>query len=144
MALDFYDNGNLSVPRCALCDDYIKVEDGKWVHPDVTPPQWKNLANRGLEGFKGLVDATKPSDEYWDHPAIPHDGRTVEQDAARKELENYDVISKPEENGYKPEDVEGKVDIEPKLFAQNVGKQLKRYVPPPPNKWGLRGPGRRA
>jgi hypothetical protein len=156
MALDFYDNGTLSSPRCAECDSSIKVEDGQWKHEhflDKLPRFWNKLADdeeseksqTGLGSF--FSDLRNNADgKFKDtlHQAVPHDGRTISQQNASDELLQYELVSRPEEaNFYAPKDLEGK-DIEPKLFAHNVGKQLKNYVAPPPNKWGLRGPGRRA
>jgi hypothetical protein len=154
MALDFYDNGTLSSPNCAECKGGIHVEDNQWKHNhylDKIPPFWGKLADEeesgesqtGLGSF--FSDVRSNADGKFkdtQHQAVPHDGRTIAQQNASDELLQYELASRPEEASYyAPKSLEGK-DIEPKLFAHNVGKQMKKYVPPPPNKWGPRGPGR--
>ena len=158
MALDFYDNGTLSSPQCAECKGSIHVEDGQWKHDhylDRIPPMWRKWAadeekddgpkeiNKFLD-FRDIVANADGKFKDTLHQAVPHDGRTTSQQNASDELLRYELVSRPEDASfYAPKGFEGK-DIEPKLFTQNVGKQMKNYVPPPPNKWGPTGPGRRA
>jgi hypothetical protein len=156
VALDFYDNGRLSTPRCAECDGFIHSEDGQWKHDhfvDKLPRFWGKVADEEESGesqtglgsfFSDLRNSADGKFKDTLHPAAPHDGRTIAQDDARKELEHYDLVAHPESEGYTKEDVEGKVDIEPKLFGpeSNVSRQFARYVSPPQNRRDSTGPGR--